>query len=170
MTQPPRRGGRTPYRLLARVLGVILTAGLGVFAVPAPAAQAHATLLFTSPAVDGAVPTSPKQVLLVFDQPVVTSRSPVTVTGPDGDTVPLGSATTNSQGHTISVPVTGTLEQGEYLVRWEATATDGDTMLGEFRFAVGSTAGLSLGGGGAAVTRGAPCSPGCAGPCSSAYG
>ncbi len=142
--------------VLARAFGLIVAVGLAILAAPAPAAQAHATLLFTSPTVDGAVPTSPEQILLVFDQAVVPARSTLTLTGPGRGQVPVGAATSGSNGQTVSVPVAGTLEEGEYLVGWQVTAADGDTMIGGFRFAVGSTAGLSLGSGGSVATRGAP--------------
>lgn len=142
--------------VLARAFGLIMVVGLAILAAPAPAAQAHATLLFTTPTVDGAVPTSPEQILLVFDQAVVPTQSTLTLTKSGGGQAPVGATTSGSDGQTVSVPVDGTLEEGEYLVRWQVTAADGDTMIGEFRFAVGSTAGLSLGDGGSTETRGAP--------------
>ena len=142
LTRPRHGAGR---RALASLL-LVLVAAI-VFATPA---HAHATLLFTTPRVDGAVPDSPPEVQLVFDQPVVLTRSTLTVTGPDGATVPLGQVTSGHQGQTVTAPVGTDLDTGEYVVEWLVTAKDGDTMTGEFRFAVGSGVGL----GQAAVTTG----------------
>lgn len=126
-----------------RLISILVAVIVMVVAVPSPA-SAHATLLFTTPAVDGAVPTSPSEIQLVFDQPVVPATSAITVTGPDDQRVPLGEVATGHGGQTVTAPVTSTLATGEYVVEWFVTAADGDTMTGEFHFAVGSTAGLSL--------------------------
>lgn len=121
----------------------LLAAVLLLVAAPSPA-NAHATLLFTTPSVDGAVPTSPAQIQLVFDQPVVPASSGITITGPDDHRVPLGEVASGHGGQTVTAPVVATLATGDYLVEWFVTAADGDTMAGEFHFAVGTTAGLSL--------------------------
>lgn len=113
----------------------------------APAAEAHATLLFATPAVEGAVPASPEQVQLVFDQAVLPAESALEVRGPDGTKVRLGDATSGESGRTVTARILEELPVGQYVVDWTVTAADGDTMTGEFRFAVGSSAGLSLGGG-----------------------
>ena len=127
----------------ARLVPALLAAMVLLVAAPSPA-SAHATLLFTTPSVDGAVPTSPAEIQLVFDQPAVPASSGITVTGPDDYRVPLGEVASGHGGQTVTAPVTATLTTGEYLVEWFVTAADGDTMTGEFHFAVGSTAGLSL--------------------------
>ena len=130
-------------RIGVRLAPVLFAVIAFVVATPSPA-SAHATLLFTTPAVDGAVPTSPSEIQLVFDQPVVPASSGITVTGPDHQRVPLGKVASGHGGQTVTAPITATLETGEYLVAWLVTAADGDTMTGEFHFAVGSTSGLSL--------------------------
>ncbi len=118
--------------LLATVLG------------PAPAAQAHATLLFATPAVEGAVPTSPEQIHLVFDQAVRPAESALELRAPGGEQVRLGDAASGEDARTMTAPVLEDLATGQYVVDWTATAVDGDTMTGESRFAVGSRAGLTL--------------------------
>lgn len=128
-----------------------LVALIALLGIPAPA-QAHATLLFTTPTADGAVPTSPTQIQLVFDQAVVPANTALTVSGPDGR-VDVGAVEPSHGGRVLSVPVAGRLEPGEYEVAWGVTARDGDSMAGEFRFSVGSSAGLSL-------TSRAPTTPG----------
>lgn len=127
---------------MTRWLAVLAACIALLLGVPAPA-QAHATLLFTTPTADGAVPSSPPDIQLVFDQPVVPTDSALTLTGPDGD-IEVGAAVLSHGGQVLSVPVRERLEPGEYEVAWGVTARDGDSMAGEFRFAIGSSAGLSL--------------------------
>lgn len=128
-------------------VGALVLLATAMLLGPAPAAQAHATLLFATPAVEGAVPTSPDQIQLVFDQAVRPAESAVELRGPDGEQVRLGVAASGEDGQTMTAPVLEELAVGQYVVDWTATAADGDTMTGEFRFAVGSSAGLAPGGG-----------------------
>ncbi|GGQ97109.1 hypothetical protein GCM10010280_51020 [Streptomyces pilosus] len=113
-------------------------AGLLVSATPA---QAHAVLLFASPAIEGAVPTAPKEISLVFDEPVqAASARTVRITSGSGRSVPVGSPSRSEGGRQLIVPVRGPLSAGVYTVLWKATAQDGDVMGGNYRFAVGSAA------------------------------
>lgn len=141
-------GGRPSIASRLRRMAVATTFAItAVLAGPVPSASAHATLLFTSPSVDGAVPTSPEAIQLVFDQEVVPSGSSLRLADDTGRTWPLGTVESGARGQTMSAQVLDTLPVGGYIVRWQAVAPDADAMLGEYRFAVGSTSGLSLGGG-----------------------
>jgi copper transport protein len=122
--------------------GALWVTCLALLAGPVSPASAHATLLFTTPAVGGGVAESPREVQLVFDQPVVASQSSISVTGAGQNAIKLGSVASGSQGQVIASPIEESLPAGEYLVQWQAAAQDGDLMIGEFRFAVGSTVGL----------------------------
>src|SRR6266705_2931983 len=73
MSHSARAGHRIARRL--SVLAGGLAAAFLTLTALAPAASAHATLLFTSPAADSAVPVSPKAITL-------TSNEPVTLAGP----------------------------------------------------------------------------------------
>ncbi|MEU0721780.1 copper resistance protein CopC [Streptomyces lavendulocolor] len=108
------------------------------------AAQAHAVLLFAGPAIEGAVPTAPKEISLVFDEPVHPSgEKALRVTAPGGAAVSLGSVERSAGGKQLTAPVRSTVTPGVYTVVWQAVAEDGDVMSGTYRFAVGSaTAGL----------------------------
>ncbi|GAB3662712.1 hypothetical protein GCM10027596_24780 [Nocardioides korecus] len=125
---------------------------LVLLAVPAAPASAHATLLFTTPTVDGAVPHSPGQIQLVFDQPVIPSPSGIQLTDDHGASMAVGMPKGN--GQTLTARVLATLPVGEYTVHWQGLARDGDAMLGEFHFAVGSDSGLTVGAGATSATRG----------------
>lgn len=140
----PRTSGR---RLRGTVIAVVATTLAPLLAVlllaSAPPAHAHATLLFTTPAVDGAVADSPDQLQLVFDQAVVPTGSLIRLTSAGGEQLPTGEPAAGEDARVLIAPVTEPLPPGEYVVRWQVTAPDGDTMTGDFRFGVGSTEGLA---------------------------
>jgi copper transport protein len=142
---------RPVLRRLALVAGLVAVLHL---LGPIPTASAHATLLFTTPTVDGAVPSTPPQIQLVFDQPVRPLGSSLRLTGEAGGPVPIGEPVSGNSGQTVTARVLAPLPAGQYLVRWQVAGQDGDIMTGQFRFAVGSTAGLVLGGGQTPVTKG----------------
>lgn len=125
------------------IVGLILVAAL----LPSAPASAHATLLFTSPAVDGAVPDSPPVVQLVFDQSVVASESFLTLKSTNGDRARLGEVEQGEDSSVLRAQVLEQLPSGEYRVEWQVIAQDGDSMLGDFRFVVGSGPVLTSAGG-----------------------
>ncbi len=86
-------------RLGTRLAGVVAAAGI-LLAMTALPASAHATLLFTSPADDSAVPASPTVITLPFNESVSLTGTPVTLAGPGGH--PAGLAAPRlSQGHSV---------------------------------------------------------------------
>lgn len=135
--RPPRVWGR-------RLAAAVVMSAIAVFAPPVPVASAHATLLFTTPTADGAVPVSPKALELVFDQTVVSSASSLKLSDTEGKTWPIEQVESGRNGRTVTARVPMRLPFGQYLVRWQVTADDGDSILGEYTFAVGSICGLSL--------------------------
>ena len=129
-----RRSGRTR---LIRVALAALFACVATLTVAAPA-SAHPFVLFTDPALDGAVPDSPESVTLVFNEPVTVTARSVIVTDSTGTPVRLAPAQTTRGDTVITAAVTESLKPGVYQVRWEATGVDGHGTDGEFRFAVGT--------------------------------
>ncbi len=134
--------------VLRRVAGGLVVAVVAAALLSWSPASAHATLLFTSPAVDGAVPDSPPVVQLVFDQPVVASKASLSVLSADGQSAPLGPVETGEDSSVVRARVLEELSAGEYRVEWQVVARDGDSMVGDFRFVVGSGSFLGAGGGG----------------------
>src|SRR5713226_3294486 len=118
------------------LLGALAVAGIAL-AATAPAASAHATLLFTSPAADSAVPVSPNAITLTFNEPVTLVGKPVTLAGPGGHKITLGVARESGERSVVTVPVTGRLPDGVYTVSWQVISSDGDLVGDQFRFAVG---------------------------------
>ncbi|MEU3550858.1 copper resistance CopC/CopD family protein [Streptomyces longwoodensis] len=125
---------------IARLAAVVLMAAAAV-ATASASAQAHAVLLFASPAVEGAVPTAPKEIALIFDEPVQASgRRAIRITSTAGERAVVGSPMRNEGGRQVTVPVRGLLRPGVYTVDWQVAARDGEVMEGSYRFAVGSAA------------------------------
>jgi copper transport protein len=134
-------------RRVARLAAVALLATAALL-TGSTSAQAHAVLLFASPAIEGAVPTAPKEIALVFDEPVQPSGAKaLRVSAPSGQPVVLGKVARAEGGKQLAAPVRSSLGPGVYTVAWQAIAEDGDVMSGTYRFAVGSvSAGLSSSG------------------------
>jgi len=131
--------GRLAHPVIRRAGGLAgaLAAACFLLIAVAPAAWAHATLLFTSPAADSAVPVSPKAITLTFNQAVTLAGAPVTLTGPGGYKIALGPARESGGRSVVTVPVTSRLPHGVYTVTWQVISSDGDEVGSQFRFAVG---------------------------------
>jgi methionine-rich copper-binding protein CopC len=113
---------------------VVTVLALWVVAVTgAPAAQAHAILLSTSPADSAALAQAPKEVSLTFNEPPMGIGTTVRVTGPAGMV---------SQGrprvidNTVHQTLNTGLGGGKYTVAWRATSIDGHPVSGTFAFTV----------------------------------
>jgi copper transport protein len=87
---------RSLRRLVALTAGVVALL-LGV----APPAQAHPTLLFTTPAADTAVAEAPTVITLLFNEPVTLGENAVVVTDPAGTAQPVDRATTGRDGSAV---------------------------------------------------------------------
>ena len=124
-------------RALSRAAVVVVVVLAAVFG-GAGTASAHPTLLFTDPAADTAVPDSPQTITLVFNEPVTVGVHAIAVQDTAGLPVPTGATTTAQDGRIVTTHPAGRLSAGTYVVRWQATGTDGDQVDEEFRFAIGS--------------------------------
>jgi len=133
-------------------LMALLGVGLGL----APAASAHASLLFTTPTAGGSVPVSPTVLTLIFDESVGLSGQAVRLAGPGGVVEPLGAVVRDRAGSVVTAAVREVLASGVYTVSWQVTAQDGDIVTGSYQFGVGpSVAGaVQAGGLGASGTSG----------------
>ncbi len=120
--------GRWSIALLA-----MLTLGM----TSAGSADAHATLLFADPTINGAVAATPAVITLVFDEPVTPGAAPVRLADVQGRALALGPAQARQGGRVVTVPVTARLARGLFTVAWQVIADDGDSVGGEYRFVVG---------------------------------
>jgi copper transport protein len=139
---------RTP--LVRRLVLTAVVAVVGLVAWPGRA-DAHPTLLLTSPAADTAEAVSPSSVVLVFNEPVTIGAQALNVTDAAGHAVGVDQVATARGATTLTGHLIGVLPAGVYTVRWRATGADGDLEEASFRFAVGTAitgATGSAGGGG----------------------
>jgi len=132
----PSRAAAAASRLAARLAGIVAVAGI-LLAVAAPAASAHATLLFTSPADGSAVAASPAVITLTFNENVSFTGTPVKLAGAGGHQLGLGAPRLSQGRSVLAVPVAGRLPDGVYTVTWQVTSADGDLVGSQSRFAVG---------------------------------
>src|SRR6266581_5417440 len=135
MSHSARAGHRIARRLSALAGG--LAAAFLTLTALAPAASAHATLLFTSPAADSAVPVSPKAITLTFNEPVTLAGPPVTLTAAGGQKTGLGPPRQSRGRSVVTVPVASPLGDGVYTVAWQVIFADVDPVSSSFTFAVG---------------------------------
>ena len=102
-------------------------------------AQAHATLISTSPGAGTVVKTSPQRLLLTFDQQIRPVVGGTTVVDSAGHPVMAGPAA-NAPGNVreLVIPLRPDLPDGDYTVRWEIVSTDGHLIAGVYAIGVGS--------------------------------
>jgi methionine-rich copper-binding protein CopC len=123
----------------AKALSVLALAGLGLFALAAPA-SAHNSLTGSNPADKAALDAGPAEIVLTFDQPVQEGDglNSVAVTGPDGEQWQGGAATVAS--NVVTAPVRELGPSGTYTIGYRIVSADGHPVSGELTFTV-NTAG-----------------------------
>ncbi len=105
-------------------------------ALAATQAFAHAQLEKSTPPVGGTV-ASVSEIRLEFSEGVEPKFSKVTLAGPGGGAVSLGSATTAAGNQAVLiVPIPKPLPAGDYKVHWQAVSVDTHHTQGTFEFTV----------------------------------
>jgi methionine-rich copper-binding protein CopC len=97
-------------------------------------ADAHAVLVESSPALNGAVAGPNVPVKLRFNVRIDALRSRLTLIRPDGSTQTLD-ISKDTPPDTLSAQATG-LAAGAYRLRWQVLASDGHITRGEIPFTV----------------------------------
>lgn len=103
-------------------------------------AVAHARLLETYPADGSDVPVSPRQVQLLFNEPVQAEFDPLKVYEQGGDRVDEANARVSPNNRKLLVVDLEELPEGSYTVDWRVVSTDGHPISGAGRFAVNASA------------------------------
>ena len=103
-----------------------------------PAAQAHAFLDHSDPAVGSTVPASPPMIALWFTQDIEPAFSTITVTNAGGQRVDLGNAHVPPDQKAELQAGLKALPAGTYTVKWHVVSVDTHTTEGNFTFDVGS--------------------------------
>ncbi|MYX09215.1 copper resistance protein CopC [Streptomyces sp. SID8375] len=128
------RSGRTGRRRAAALLlGVLL-----VLAGPATVAQAHASLVTTTPGASARLSTVPRQVGATFSEPVEAGLGSMKVYGPDGSRVDAGTSTHGASDREIVAGVRNVSAHGTYTVAWRVVSADSHPIQGAFTFSVGT--------------------------------
>ncbi|MEW9519695.1 copper resistance protein CopC [Streptomyces tubercidicus] len=128
------RSGRTGRRRAAAVLLGVLFALAG----PATAAQAHASLVATTPGASARLSTLPRQVGATFSEPVEAGLGSMKVYGPDGSRVDAGTSRHGASDREIVAGVRNASAHGTYTVAWRVVSADSHPVQGAFTFSVGT--------------------------------
>jgi copper transport protein len=122
----------TPYRIgLALFLGL-----LGLFALPASPASAHAALVRTSPVQGTVTDTPPYEIVVTFSEHVTPVRDKISVVGPDGKRIDQGAVTVS--GADLHIPVRASVPRGTYLVSYRVISADAHPVGAGFTYSVGA--------------------------------
>lgn len=118
---------------MKRLLAVVTLAGLGLFAMAAPA-SAHNSLISSNPVNETSLDAGPPAIVLTFDQPVQEGEglNSVAITGPDGTEWQGGAATVDS--NVVSAPVRELGPTGVYTVGYRIVSADGHPVSGKLTF------------------------------------
>lgn len=122
-------------RLRRRVVGASAAGVVGLLAIPAAPANAHAELIGSTPEDGATVARLPTEVSLEFSEPIATPAY-VEVTAPDGAVVADGQP--DVRDGTVSQQVTGDGPSGSYTVAYRVVSADGHPVSGELTFDVAS--------------------------------
>ena len=125
-------------RLLA-LAALLVTA---VVLLLADSASAHSFLVTTTPAQGERLVAPPDAIVLDFSETVDPSGVALRMRTARGDPVELARTSVADGGLAVRAPVAGMLDDGIYVVAWEAFSDlDGHGSFGEFSFAVGAVRG-----------------------------
>ena len=108
-----------------------------VLLASASPASAHARVVRTEPAAQAVAPTSPGQVVVVFDEAVDASLGVLTVRGPDGRPAQRGAAVRGADDRSVVVQLVADPPTGSYVVRYRMVSDDGHPVSGGFGFSIG---------------------------------
>jgi copper transport protein len=122
----------TPYRI-----GLVLFLGLlGLFALPASPASAHAALVRTSPVQGTVTQTPPYEIVVTFTEHVTLVRDKISVVGPDGKRIDQGTPTVS--GADLHIPVRTNVPRGTFLVSYRVISADSHPVGAGFTYSVGA--------------------------------
>src|SRR5699024_10234843 len=128
-------GRSTPVRITRMRAGLaVLAATLVAFAPPA---QAHDSLVSSTPADGDHLDSPPDQVVLQFSAEPIDVGGDILVIGPDGTDVAVSEP--EYSGREVTVDLDPDMPEGDFEIRWRIVSSDGHPIQGVIEFAVGST-------------------------------
>ena len=129
----------SPRQNAMRLVGLI-TLLLAIVVVPASPALGHAALVSSQPGAGYAITSAPAEIVLQFSEGVSLADDALTLTGPEGEQVPLRVALDQSRTAVRGVP-DGELSAGAYEVGYRVVARDGDVITGAYPFGIATPVG-----------------------------
>ncbi|MEE2033553.1 copper resistance protein CopC [Rhodococcus chondri] len=123
---------------MTRLLAIFVAAAAVLLLGVAPA-QAHSTLIGSTPAADAAVASSPDGIELEFNQPINPAFATVTLT--DGAGTQRGSSEAIVDAERVRLAIPEPLTAGEYPVGYRVVSADGHPITGSYAFTVTAAAG-----------------------------
>jgi methionine-rich copper-binding protein CopC len=121
-----------PLPLFLRALAFVVAMAAGQL-LSAHAADAHAVIIDSIPAVDATV-AADSDVTLHFNSRIDHQRSRLTLIAQDG-VATLLAISPDSEPDVVAAKMTG-LAAGQYRLRWQVLAIDGHLTRGDIRFSV----------------------------------
>jgi copper transport protein len=120
-----------------RVVLAVLAIVAGLVAVSAGTALAHAELISSNPANESILASTPPEILLRFSEGVDPIGDSIRLVDAAGNPVPLGPLDQSLGDDTLRTPVPATIDDGTYVVGWQAVSADSHKIRGAFTFSVG---------------------------------
>jgi methionine-rich copper-binding protein CopC len=127
--QAPARAVHIDLPLMHGLLIILL--GL-MLATPA---KAHAVLDTAVPAEDSLLPEAPRELILVFTQPIEPKLLRISLTGPHGRPLALAAPSIRHGGMEVVVALPQLLS-GTYRVEWRVVSVDTHPSAGNYNFQV----------------------------------
>jgi copper transport protein len=118
---------------VTRLLRLALLAVVAILALAAPA-YAHVNVIFSDPAPNSVLTTSPTSLRFVFDDEIAAAGASVLLTGPGGRAVTTSAVT---DGDELTATLDTTLDEGTWLAQWRVVSYDGHPRAGNIAFSVG---------------------------------
>lgn len=124
---------------MKKLVTVFLAAVAVVLVVGTGPAQAHSSLIGSTPASDATLAGAPDSIELQFNQSINTAFATVTLTDRDG--VQRGDSEAMVDGARVRLAIPEPLAAGSYTVAYRVISADGHPITGSYGFAVTSGAG-----------------------------
>jgi copper transport protein len=124
-----------PVRARAALVGAVVVL-LGILAA-AGTASAHAELLSSFPANQELLEVAPDEIALQFTEAVDPIDPAIRLLDGSGDVVEIGAVDQSAGPDRIRASIPATLDDGTYVVAWQALSADSHRVRGSFTFSVG---------------------------------
>ncbi len=132
----PSRVSRPVSCRIVRFLTALTIAAIGVLA-GAATASAHAELSSSFPANQELLVDAPTEIALQFTESVDPIEPGIRLVDADGDDVEIGAVDQSVGADRMRASIPSTLEDGTYVVAWQALSADSHRIRGSFTFSVG---------------------------------